>query len=68
MARLRCTPRDLYEGSTESSVRFRYAVLAFDIVTMLFIVATSFLPTTDVTYSIDVVFGFLILADFSVGY
>ena len=35
--------RWLYEGATPEGVRFRYALLAFDIVTILFIVATSFL-------------------------
>ena len=40
--------RQLYEGATPSGVRFRYALLVFDIVTVLFIIATSFLPSTDV--------------------
>ena len=65
LSRLRRTLRELYEGSTERSVRFRYALLAFDIVTVLFIIATSFLPSTDVTDFIDVAFGLLILADFT---
>jgi voltage-gated potassium channel len=65
LASLRRTLRGLYEGSTERSVRFRYALLAFDVVTVLFIIATSFLPSTDVTDFIDVAFGILILADFA---
>jgi voltage-gated potassium channel len=65
LASLRRTLRELYEGSTERSVRFRYALLAFDVVTVLFIIATSFLPSTDVTDFIDVAFGILILADFA---
>lgn len=59
------TLRGLYEGSTSRGVRFRYALLAFDIVTVLFIVTTSFLPSTYVTDIVDVVFGVLILADFA---
>jgi voltage-gated potassium channel len=55
--------RALYEGSTPRGVRFRYALLAFDIVTILFIVATSFLPSTHITDLVDVAFGALILAD-----
>jgi voltage-gated potassium channel len=56
--------RRLYEGSTPQGVRFRYALLAFDIVTIVFIIATSFLPSTDITDLIDVLFGAMILADF----
>ncbi|MDQ8728842.1 potassium channel family protein [Bradyrhizobium sp. LHD-71] len=57
--------RQLYEGSTPQGVRFRYVLLAFDVVTILFIIATSFLPSTQVTDIIDVAFGTLILADFA---
>ena len=56
--------RALYEGSTPEGVRFRYGLLVFDVATILFIIATSFLPSTDVTDMIDVLFGVLILADF----
>ena len=58
------TLRQLYEGATPQGVRFRYGLLVFDIVTILFIIATSFLPSTDVTDLIDVLFGATILADF----
>jgi voltage-gated potassium channel len=61
---LKRTLRQLYEGATPQGVRFRYALLAFDIVTILFIIVTSFLPSTDITDIIDVLFGALILADF----
>jgi voltage-gated potassium channel len=57
--------RRLYEGATPAGVRFRYALLAFDIVTVLFIVATSFLPSSDLLEALDVVFGVVILADFA---
>jgi voltage-gated potassium channel len=57
--------RQLYEGSTPQGVRFRYALLVFDIVTILFIIVTSFLPSTDITDIVDVLFGALILADFA---
>jgi voltage-gated potassium channel len=62
---LRKNIRYLYEGATPAGVRFRYALLAFDVVTILFIIATSFLPSTHITDIIDVVFGLLILADFA---
>lgn len=57
--------RELYEGEDSGSVRFRYALLVLDIVTVLFIVTTSFLPRNRAIESFDVVFGVLILADFS---
>ena len=57
--------RRLYEGAVPSSIRFRYALLAFDIVTVLFIIATSFLPSHEITNTLDALFGVLILADFS---
>ena len=62
---LRKSLRSLYEGATPQGVRFRYALLAFDVVTVLFIIATSFLPSNDVTETLDVVFGVVILADFA---
>jgi len=62
---LKRTLRQLYEGSTPQGVCFRYALLVFDVVTILFIIATSFLPSTEVTDVIDIVFGVLILADFA---
>jgi hypothetical protein len=49
--------RQLYEGEALRSVRFRYALLALDIVTVLFIVATSFVPRTRIIEALDVVFG-----------
>jgi voltage-gated potassium channel len=57
--------RELYEGTTPRGVTFRYALLAFDIVTVLFIVATSFMPSNDVVETLDILFGILIFADFA---
>jgi voltage-gated potassium channel len=57
--------KSLYEGGTSRSIYFRYALLAFDIVTLLFIVATSFLPSGQVIEALDVLFGAVILSDFS---
>ena len=57
--------RQLYESETPVGVRFRYALLLLDIVTVLFIIVTSFVPRTKAIESLDVVFGVLILADFS---
>jgi voltage-gated potassium channel len=64
-ASLKSSIRQLYEAETFSGVRFRYALLALDIVTVLFIIVTSFLPRSETIESLDIVFGVLILADFS---
>ena len=62
---LKSSIRRLYEGATRRGVRFRYALLAFDIITVLFIIATSFLPSTQIVETLDVLFGIGILADFA---
>ena len=64
-ASLKSDIRQLYEGATPRGVRFRYALLAFDIVTVLFIIATSFLPASQAIETLDVLFGIGILADFA---
>ncbi|WP_102109266.1 potassium channel family protein [Oceaniglobus roseus] len=56
--------RELYEADTPRAVRFRYGLLAFDIVTVIFVIVTSFFPRTRVVEVADIVFGVLILADF----
>lgn len=57
--------RRLYEAATPAGYRFRYALLAFDILTVIFIVATSFMPRSRTVEVLDVLFGLVILADFS---
>jgi len=61
---LRKSIRRLYGGATPRGIRFRYAQLAFDIATVLFIIATSFLPSSEIIEALDVLFGIVILADF----
>ncbi|GIK82407.1 MAG: ion transporter [Alphaproteobacteria bacterium] len=56
--------KSLYEGRSAKAIRFRYVLLCFDLLTLAFIVATSFLPRTIHVEIADVAFGLLILADF----
>ena len=63
--RLQRTLRHLYESRTADANIFRYGLLAFDVVTIAFIVATSFLPRNNLVEWLDVIFGLVILADFS---
>ncbi|MBR2534818.1 MAG: ion transporter [Hyphomicrobium sp.] len=58
--------RHYYTSDTPEGRQFRYGILAFDIVTILFIVLTSFLPRTSLVEVLDAVFGIAILADFSI--
>jgi voltage-gated potassium channel len=53
----------LYRGDTPKAHRFRYGLLAFDLITILFIMVTSFLPRSQIVGVIDVVLGLMILAD-----
>jgi voltage-gated potassium channel len=56
--------RDLYEAETDTAHRFRYGLLAFDIVATLYVVATSFFARTLTIEIVDMVLGSVILADF----
>jgi voltage-gated potassium channel len=64
LAALRETVHRLYEGGTPAAYRFRYGLLAFDIFTIVFIVATSFIPREPWVETCDILFGVIILTDF----
>lgn len=56
--------RDLYEGENPRAHRFRYSLLCFDLVTILFVIVTSFVPRGVAVETLDMLFGVLILGDF----
>jgi voltage-gated potassium channel len=56
--------RQLYEANTPRGHRFRYGLLVLDLVTIVFIVATSFIPRNGLIEMLDIVFGVVILSDF----
>lgn len=58
--------KGLYEGDTPAAHRFRYGLLAFDLVTIAFVIVTSFFPRTGWVEIVDLVLGVVILADFAV--
>jgi voltage-gated potassium channel len=58
--------RSLYEDDTPAAHRFRYALLVFDLVTILFVIFTSFFARSRGIELADLVFGALILSDFIV--
>ena len=61
--RLHETLRYYYESDAPEAHRFRYS-LTFDLVTILFIVITSFLSRTEMMEHLDLLFGVAILTDF----
>lgn len=63
MRRHKAWLRQLYEGGSPAAHRFRYALLAFDLVTLLYVVVTSFLPRSLVLELLDVLIGAVMLAD-----
>lgn len=58
--------RRLYESDTPRGITFRYGLLLFDLAVILFLILSSFFPGNRLTELLDVVFGVVILADFSV--
>lgn len=61
---LRSALRDLYEGEGPAGNRFRYALLAFDLMTVAYLISTSFLPRGPVVFRIDITIGAVFLSDF----
>lgn len=58
------TLSELYEGDGARAHRFRYALLVFDLVAIVFVIVTSFVPRVPIITVLDVVFGAVILSDF----
>lgn len=62
----RRTLRQLYGGRTLQTRWFLYGLLAFDFVSLLFIIATSFLPRNELIRALDLFFGVVFLIEFVV--
>lgn len=58
------TLRELYEGESIRAYRFRYGLLYIDLVTILYVIATSFTSHGGVIPIIDMGIGAFLLADF----
>ncbi|WP_455377970.1 ion channel [Petrachloros mirabilis] len=57
--------RALYESDAPRGVHFRYILLLFDLGVILFLIVSSFFPGTVLTELFDLLFGLIILMDFS---
>lgn len=62
-ATLRHGVRELYEGTSRRAQGFRYGLLALDLVTVVYIVVTSFFEDPAAVRFIDPVLGIVFLAD-----
>jgi len=56
--------RELYFRDTPRAVRYRYGLLALDAVTLVFIIATSFIERTTAVEVADTLLGLVLLAEF----
>ncbi|OZA07346.1 MAG: hypothetical protein B7Y02_14110, partial [Rhodobacterales bacterium 17-64-5] len=61
---LRTRIRALYEGAGEAGDRFRYLLLGFDLATVTWLIASSFLPRGAHDLWVDQAIGLIFLADF----
>lgn len=57
--------RLLYWGRSKNARRFRYGLIAFDAITIVYFILTAAVTQTPLLHGINVVLGFLILADLS---
>ena len=63
-ATLRSRLRTLYEGEGQTGDRFRYALLAFDLLTVAWLITSSFFQRGPHHIQIDVAIGVVFLIDF----
>jgi voltage-gated potassium channel len=55
----------LYEGRSRAAMRFRYGLIAFDVLTIAFFIATTPLPGTPLLHGINYAIGVVIVLDFA---
>ena len=63
MEELHRTIRLLYTGQSQRARRFRYGLIVFDAVTIVYFIATAALPTTPFMAALNIGMGLLILLD-----
>ena len=57
------TLRDLYYGSDRTARAFRFAILVFDVCTIVFFIVTSLLPDTLWIYVVDAIIALIVATD-----
>ncbi|MFM7415494.1 MAG: ion transporter, partial [Alphaproteobacteria bacterium] len=56
--------RELYFGRSDTARRFRYGIIFFDLLTLLFVISTSFLPREPWIGMVDVAIGLVLAAEY----
>jgi voltage-gated potassium channel len=56
--------KGLYEGKSRRAVRFRYGLLSFDLLTIIYVVVTSFFEESQVLQFIDAAIGLVVFGEF----
>jgi voltage-gated potassium channel len=62
--RLKRAAREIYRGDSRAATRYRYALLAFDFVTIAFFIVTAPMELTPAILAADLAIGAIILLDF----
>jgi voltage-gated potassium channel len=57
--------RELYFGSSATARRFRYGIILFDLLTLFFVIGTSFIPREPWIGVVDVVIGLILAAEYA---
>lgn len=56
--------RELYEGESRRAIRFRYSLVLFDLLTIIFVVITSFMKGSPSLEFVDAAIGLVVLSEF----
>ena len=57
--------RELYFGSSPTARRFRYGIIFFDLLTLLFVIGTSFMPREPWVGYVDVAIGLVLALEYA---
>ena len=57
--------RELYFGSSATARRFRYGIICFDLLTLVFVIGTSFMPREPWIGMVDVAIGLILAAEYA---
>jgi voltage-gated potassium channel len=64
-AKLKKTVAELYEGDSRRAQRFRYRLLIFDVLVIVFLIGTSFTSHSPAVELVDAIVGLLLLVEFA---
>lgn len=61
----RLTLRELYFGRSAAARRFRYGIIFFDLLTLIFVIGTSFIPREPWIGYVDVAIGLILALEYA---